>query len=198
MNLSSQLSLATILEAKQGDVNHGTINTDMFAAWDVLDEAVSTITNVCKSGGALDPPPTISAVVALCIVVVAAQLLHEHRALWRLSRAGAAGGDLAQANAAMFHGVEPDPCVELGVVVGLASEGQHPVPKHPALTIAGVEGIRTLGPVDMKMVRPSGCSALHTMVSTLCTNGGAAMLRHHHASLGSQRSSMPVGSKICQ
>jgi hypothetical protein len=25
MNLSSQLSLATILEAKQGDVNHGTI-----------------------------------------------------------------------------------------------------------------------------------------------------------------------------
>jgi hypothetical protein len=35
MNLSSQLSLATILEAKQGDINHGAITT--FAARDVLD-----------------------------------------------------------------------------------------------------------------------------------------------------------------
>lgn len=119
MNLSSQLSLATILEAKQGDINLGAITT--FAARDVLDEAISTIANVGKSGGALRSRPTITVIVVLW--VVAAQLLPEHRALWRFLCAGAAGGDSAQANAAILLGVEPDPCVELGVVVGLPSEG---------------------------------------------------------------------------
>lgn len=116
MNLSSQLSLAPVLEAKQGGINHGAITK--FAAWDVLDEAISTVTNVGKSGGALRPRPTIRVVVVLR--VVAAQLLPEHRALRQFLCTGAAGGDSVQANAAFLLGVEPDPCVELAVVVGRA------------------------------------------------------------------------------
>lgn len=121
-NFSPELSHAIILEAKQCDMEHAV--DSVLLPQDVLDEAKSVVAHVGKSD--IYVP---AANYPRLLIVVAEQLLLEHPAIrWPLG-SGAAGGDRAAANVSFALVMNPNPCIQAGVEVGLSSERQHPVPK---------------------------------------------------------------------
>ena len=107
-----------------------TWSTAFITRHDVLDEAKPAVTHVGKGGIQALP---------LRVVLLAEELLLELAALGRLhGGGGAARGDWAAADVSVLFVVKPNPCVQLGVEVGLASKGQHPVAELRPL---GVEAV---------------------------------------------------------
>ena len=133
-----ELSLAIILEAKQGEMKHAV--DSLLVPQDVLDEAKSVVAHVGESGAHVP-----AATHPRLLIVAAEQLLLEHPAVrWPLG-GGAAGGDRAAANVPFALVMNPDPCIQAAVEVGLSSERQHPVPKLLPKAIASVEGMGDRG-----------------------------------------------------
>ncbi|WVZ62632.1 hypothetical protein U9M48_012353, partial [Paspalum notatum var. saurae] len=131
-NLSPQLSVVIIPEAKQGDMKHGTVVV-ILATQDVLEQRVSAVAHVGERS--FLPGPQVRGASS------SGQFVDEHLAPCRRLLPGAAAGhDWAAANMTVAAVVKANPRVEVGVEVGLACEGQRPIPKLLPRTSAGVQG----------------------------------------------------------
>jgi hypothetical protein len=88
-------------------------------------------------------PPRVRAHLVQQLVLGPLQAQHPLRA------AGAARGDIARADIAITG--EPNPCVQLPVIVPLVLERQNPFPMRAPLTVLDVEGV---------------CALIRTLVAT--------------------------------
>ena len=133
---SSQLSLLTILETKRGHVKHtaaGLVAARMVVVLvkQELNETEVAATHVDKLGTQMQ------------LWILAEQLLLADLPGWRPSELSGDGRDVAGAevpSAVAPLAAEANPCFQLGVEVGLATERQQPIPVASPLEPLRIQG----------------------------------------------------------